>query len=275
MSEPSIPNGRSLLAQGREAEVFLQSDGTVLKLWRDPASEWRLECEAAALTALAEAGVPAPLFVTRMVVDGRPGLVMRRLDGPDLLTRLGRQPLTFLRAGKTLGIAHSAMHDVVAPPQLPLLNDALRERILHAPPLPDDLRSAVLALLDRLPEGDRLCHGDFHLGNVMGTWKTPVIIDWGDASRGDPVADVARTDLMQRLGDLPPGSPSVIRLLAPIGRDALAASYLYTYRRRHKVDRRLLKEWRLVRAAARLIEPIPSEHPKLIRYLRKRLNNEA
>jgi hypothetical protein len=43
---------RELLAQGREAEVFLQADGTVLKLLRDPAPAWRVAAKAAALRSL-------------------------------------------------------------------------------------------------------------------------------------------------------------------------------------------------------------------------------
>ena len=260
-----------LLAQGREAEVYLQPDGTVLKLWRESAWAWRLDREVAALNALTGGAVAAPFVVGSVVVDGRPGLVINRIEGVDLLTWLGRWPLAVLLAGRALGVVHAAMHEVLAPPELPDLNEDLSYRIRVADPLPEDMRSAVLAILDRLPRGDRLCHGDFHLGNMMGSWSAPVVIDWGDAARGDPLADVARTHLLQRLGKPPPGAPLLIRLLAPVGRDALAATYLATYRKRHPVDRRRLNDWRIVRAAARLFEPIPSEHPTLLRYIRRRL----
>ena len=264
---------RMLLAQGREAEVYLQSDGTVLKLWREPAYAWRLDREVAALNALASSAVHAPPVLGTVVVDGRPGLVTGRIEGMDLLARLGRQPFSVLRAGRTLGLAHAALHEIAAPPQLPDLNDDQRYRIRAAAGLPEDLRAAALSVLDELPGGDRLCHGDFHLGNLMGTWSTPVVIDWGDACRGDPLSDVARTYLLQRLGEPPPGAPTVIRLLAPVGRDILAARYLSTYRSRHPVDRRQLEAWKIVRAASRLFDPVPSEHPKLIRFLRRSFNS--
>lgn len=263
---------RKLLAQGREAEVYLQSNGTVLKLWREPDYAWRLDREVAALKTLAGSAIAAPSVLGTLVLDDRPGLVTDRIEGVDLLTRLGRQPLLVLRAGRTLGLAHAALHDVVAPPQLPDLNEDLRYRISEAAPLPEDLRTAVLTVLDGLPGGDRLCHGDFHLGNLMGTWSTPIVIDWGDASRGDPVADVARTYVVQRMGQPPPGAPALIRLLAPVGRAALAATYLSTYRRRQPVDHRRLEAWEIVRAAARLFEPVPAEHPRLIRFLRRKLS---
>jgi thiamine kinase len=269
---PRMGDGK-LLAQGREAEVYLQADGTVLKLWRDPADAWRLDREVAALNALAGTTVAVPAVLGTVVKDGRPGLVINRIEGVDLLSRLGHQPFSVFRAGRTLGVAHAELHDIVAPLHLPELNDDLRLRIREAAPLPKDLRRAALDLLDGLPGGGQLCHGDFHLGNMIGDWSTPVVIDWGDASRGDPVADLARTYLLQKLGEPPPGATLLLRVLAPLGRDILAARYLSTYRSRRPVDQRRFDEWQIVRAAARLFDPVPSEHARLIRFLHARLNS--
>ena len=47
-----------------------------------------------------------------------------------------------------------------------------------------------------MPDGDRLCHGDFHLGNILLGQQEPVIIDWIDSSIGNPLADVARTSIL-------------------------------------------------------------------------------
>ena len=261
---------RVLLAQGREAEVFVQSDGTVLKLMREPSYEPRVRREAAALRALRTNGYSAPAVLDVVTVDGRPGLVLERMAGENLLEVLGRRPLSVLTAARVMGEAHAAMHDCVAPVELPDLNEDLRQRIEVAP-LPEDLRAAALAVLDKMPHGDRLCHGDFHLGNMLGSYSESVVIDWGDASRGDPVADVARTALLHRLGDPGPGAPAFIRAVAPIGRQVLVARYLTTYRKQRPIDRHQLERWEIVRAAARLLEPIPSERPKLVRFLRQGL----
>jgi thiamine kinase len=262
---------RRLFAQGREAEVFLEPDGRVLKLLREASFEPRVHREAAALRAVRGAGHLAPEAFGVVTVDGRPGLLMERLSGEDLLTILGRGPQRVLTAGRVMGEAHALMHECPAPAELPDLAVELRQRIQDAPPLPDDLRAAALAMIDRLPSGDALCHGDLHLGNIIGSFSASVVIDWGDASRGDPLADVARTVLLHRFGELPPGSPALLRAAALVGRRALVARYLHTYRRRHPVDRRQLSDWVVVRAAARLCEPIPEEHPRLLRFLQRRL----
>lgn len=50
--------------------------------------------------------------------------------------------------------------------------------------------------LKSLPEGDSVCHGDFHPDNVLLSDDDVTIIDWMDASRGNPLADIARTSII-------------------------------------------------------------------------------
>ena len=260
-----------LLAQGREADVFARPDGTVLKLWRDGAHAWRADREAAALATLHGQGHRAPRVIGPATVEGRPGLILERVDGTDLLQALGRRPLSVLAAGRVMAEVHATMHDCAAPDSLPGLHDELRPRLQEAGALFDDLRSASLQLLDGLPTGDRLCHGDFHLANVLGSYAAPTVIDWADATCGDPVADVANTVVLHRVGRPPPGSSRVIRSLATVGRRILRDRYLAIYRTRRPVDADLLARWAIVRAAARMWAPVPDEHPALLRFLRSRL----
>lgn len=259
---------RELLAQGREAEVFRQADGTVLKLLRDPAHAWRVEAEAAALRSLGADGYPVPAFVGTTTVDGRPGLVTERVEGRSMLDALDRRPLTVFAAGRAMGELHAAMHDRTAPPELPALHEVLAARIAEAGALPDDLRARVSSVLDDLPTSDRLCHGDMHIGNVLGTPDAPAVIDWGDATRGAPTGDLARTWILVRFGTLPPGAPLAARALAPIGRRIILAEYLRAYRAARPVDDALLGRWQVVCAAARLWDPVPEDHPAVLAYLR-------
>ena len=94
---------------------------------------------------------------------------------------------------------------------------------------------------------------------LVADWNTPVVIDWGDAARGDPLADVARTDLLHRVSEPPPGTSWFLQALIPIGRGILANRYVSTYRRRRGIDEAQLEHWKLVRAAARLDEGIDAE----------------
>ena len=41
-----------------------------------------------------------------------------------------------------------------------------------------------------------LCHGDLHPSNVILTVDGPMVVDWFDTGRGDPIADIARSTLL-------------------------------------------------------------------------------
>jgi aminoglycoside phosphotransferase (APT) family kinase protein len=133
--------------------------------------------------------------------------------------------------------------------------------------VPTDVAHRALATLDELPDGDRLCHGDFHPGNVIGAPDRPVVIDWVAATRGDPDADIARTAMILRLGEPPPGASAALRGLALVGRQLLITSHLRAYTRHRPVDRTRLAEWQVVLAAHRLTVNIPGERRALLKLL--------
>jgi len=258
---------RVLLAEGREAEVFEWGPGTVLRLIRTGESRSWMERGVAAMQAALACGAPVPRVDEVVVVDGRPGVVMERVDGPDLIAVMGSKPWRVPRAARDLGRVHARLHETVAPPQLLSLHDHARDRIEHAVPLPAELARFALDALKELPDGDRLLHGDYHPGNVLIGPHGPVVIDWTNATRGDPAADVARTRLMIRLGDLPPGAPALIRQLNRFGRRYFGWAYLRSYRAERRVDVAALDRWEIVRAADRAAEGIDVELPALIALL--------
>src|SRR5256886_16561091 len=104
---------------------------------RDPNAAGWADQQAAALSAAWEAGGPVPTPGPRVDVEGRPGLVMERIDGPDMLTTLGRQPWRILGLARIPGPTHARLHEVAGPPSPPPPPEPLRDRIETAPPLPD------------------------------------------------------------------------------------------------------------------------------------------
>jgi len=259
------------LAEGREAEIFAWHDGAVLRLLRNPDGRPQLEWEAAAMRAAAAAGVPVPAVHELATVDGRPGLVMERIDGGDLLTDLGRRPWRISPIARITAETQARLHETSAPDAVPDLRENLRRRIETSLLVPEALRPAALNALDALPGGDRLCHNDFHPGNIMLAGDRPVVIDWTNVRRGDPAADVQRTLLMLRLGEPPPGSSALLRALTRVGRRLFAAAYLRAYRRARPIDLRLVDRWELPVAANRLSEGIAEERSRVLALIERNL----
>jgi aminoglycoside phosphotransferase (APT) family kinase protein len=257
-----------LLGQGREAEVFARPDGSVLKLLREAGQS--PDREMAALAAVSGCDGLVPAALGRITVSGRSGIVLERVDGPDLLSLVGSRPWLLRQAGRVMAEVHSRLHVVAAPTTLPDLRTELAHRVRYVTGLPEDLASWALSILDELPDGDRLCHGDLHLGNILGGLDCPVVIDWGEAARGDPVADVANTWLLHRMGQPPPGTPLHMRAAIPVARGVVVSQYLNTYRRQSPFDPDLYRRWQIVRVAARFYAGIAQEADSLTSWLRAR-----
>jgi aminoglycoside phosphotransferase (APT) family kinase protein len=259
----------TLLAEGREAELFLLPDGRVLRLLRAelPRAEERARLEAVALAAAREAGAPVPALFERLTRDGRTGLVMERLAGRDLLGLLARRPWLLPSVARRTGRLHAELNRVHGPAALPPLRESIAARIEGSDAVPAQLRDEAMRALDGLPDGDRLCHGDLHPGNIIAGPDRASIVDWTNAARGEPAADVARSWVVLEFSPLPPGASGFQRRAAELGRGSLLRGYLRAYLRASPIDTDSLGPWTRVRAIERLAQEIPGERESLLARL--------
>jgi len=261
------------IAEGREAEIFEWEGGYALRLMRDGHGSEAVERQAQALRVAHDVGVAVPAPIETAVVDGRHGLVMERVDGDDLFEVIGSKPWTVWSVGAVTGRLQAELHGVAAPATLPNLKEGLAGAIETSDLVPERVREFALGVLAELPDGDRLCHGDLHPGNMIETPDARhVIIDWSNACAGDPHADVARTELMIKLGDPPPGAPIVIRVMAGVARGLLGSAIRRGYRGVRDIDEDLLRRWTVPVAAHRLTDNIAPERSKLLKVLAQRLD---
>jgi hypothetical protein len=82
-----------------------------------------------------------------------------------------------------------------------------------------------------------------------------VIVDWFDASRGDPIADVARTclTLLGEGASTPPHLPGSDRRTLAL----LTEAYLSGLRAPLEIGQDLLARWQAIEAVARMAEGVP------------------
>lgn len=115
-----------------------------------------------------------------------------------------------------------------------------------------------------LVAGHTLCHGDFHPYNLLLVKEDVYVIDWMDASIGNPLMDVARTFLLLRYG----GRSSLRNPAERVSRFILSHLYRVCYFKRIRKVTGFKGCLRLC-AASRLKEQItPVESVLLQRFLK-------
>ncbi|MEF0938871.1 aminoglycoside phosphotransferase family protein [Rhizobium sp. BR 362] len=236
----------NLLGTGKEAEVY-ESGELVLKLYKTSSSKASAFREAAILAILEDLGVNAPRVHEVGEIEGRWGLTMTRAEGGTFGEAIAMQPLNTSAYLNALAAMHRRFHEHSGV-RLPSLKSRLSHNIGRAAQLQEIQRQHLLSGLRSLPDGDRLCHGDFHPWNVLGSLEQSVTVDWLDACSGDPTADVCRTYVLMHHYDYD-----------------LAAAYVDAYARMNGGNRAAVLAWLPYVAAARLSEGVPDEVESLMR----------
>jgi Phosphotransferase enzyme family len=265
------------LSSKAHSEVFEQGDAHVVKLFgrRTPQSE--IEEEARITRELHRRGAPVPAVDDGILAsdDGRHGLRYERIGGPTLASLFVDAPhRLFMLTRRTIDI-HAAIHALDAVEGIRSQHDYLRERVARVGVLSLRERQRLILMLDALPEGNRLCHGNFEMENVIvGADGKAAILSWGQGQNGHPVSDVARTAIIL-------GVPDVDR--RKIGgwfelayRRVLAHIYVRGYFARHPQERRHLREWLAINAAARIEDGVtPDQQARLLGIVKVALGKDV
>jgi aminoglycoside phosphotransferase (APT) family kinase protein len=164
-----------------------------------------IEGEARMIRYAREHGYPVPEIYD--VLEGGTEIVMERIEGPMMMDAMMRAPWRMPRYCRELADLHDRLHVIPAPEWL---HDA---------------------------GGDRLVHLDLHPMNVMLTESGPIVIDWTNAARGEPLLDVAVTFVLLTCPRFP-GSDFINAAARPV-RGALGSMFTKRYRGK-ELDRQLV-----------------------------------
>jgi hypothetical protein len=245
-----------LVARGNTSDVWRWSNATVVKVLRPGIPEHWAALEADITRRVHDAGLPVPATDGVVEVDGRPGLVLERIEGPSMWARMKAAPADLPRLVEELIDLQAQVLDAGPIEGLPDLALRLHAKIDEAGGLSPDERSEAHAILARLPTGSSLCHGDMHPANVLRSSRGWVIVDWFDAAIGYAAADFARSSLL-----MPPASAveSANRHLDGATVDLLGRlhdTYLAALTHRGLLEPGSFAAWEAVLAVARMSEPV-------------------
>lgn len=263
------------IAVGRTSEVFAVpgSDNLVLKLFLAGTPDDEVTAEVRGTAVAADAGLTPVACHETVVIADRTGLVLDRLDGEPLTRTVEKNPLRLHQSARTLARLQARMHEVAAP-DLPEVRSVVIEALAQPPLafLSQSQREQARALVEALPDGDRLLHLDYHPENVFtAPGDSYAIIDWQTALRGHPAADAALSNLIFTAGEAWPGTPFVKRVMLAAFRREYARVWRNEYQKRTGLSDEELDRWRLPALVIRLSWDIQSERTRLQAAVREHL----
>ena len=262
-----IPLGQPI-AHGRTADIYAWQEGYIVKLFHNWFELEDIEFEARIARAIHASGLPVPTVGNVIQINDRNGLVYQRIDGETMLKKMITKPWNVFSYARLMAELHFKMHTSTIQADIPSQRKKLNNKIRYAETLPEHLRAKALDALETMPDCNRLCHGDFHPGNILMSEQGEIVIDWIDASNGNSLADVARTTILA-LG------ATETRQIQGLLQKALVrmfhAAYIHYYFKLSPGGEAEYNRWLSIVAAARLNENISELQEWLIAKAEKGL----
>ncbi|MHB9032652.1 MAG: phosphotransferase family protein [Anaerolineae bacterium] len=239
---------RTLIGTGARAKIYAE-DGCAVKCYEPGYRKEYVFYEALINTLVESTGLPVPKVFQVTDDNQHLSLKMELIKGQTLKQALRAEPGQAQAMIAAMVRLQMEMH--TARVELPFTLHQKLTRMLEAPTgLSASRQQHALELLQALPAGGALCHGDYHTSNILVQENKLYIVDWIDASTGCADGDVCRTYLVELLH-----TPEI----APL--------YLERYCRESGKSREAILRWLPVIASARLSDGIAGEQPRLLALL--------
>jgi aminoglycoside phosphotransferase (APT) family kinase protein len=182
--------------------------------------------EVAALGAAHAAGLPVPRVETAGVWQDRPAMLISWLPGRTLAAELAARPWRVWPLALAFGRLQARIHACAAPAEMGEPPDCWLAW------LGEDEPALRAWLHQQTPVARALLHFDYHPLNVMTDGRHITgVLDWTNASAGDPRADYARTSVILRVGPaMMPPTPGLRRAGEKLVLGLLARGWRRGYR---------------------------------------------
>ncbi|MEG9297776.1 aminoglycoside phosphotransferase family protein [Mangrovibacillus sp. Mu-81] len=228
------------IAAGNTAKVYLH-ENRVVKVFHSHLPEGEAAVEANKQILAHSCGLPVPEIVGVTKIDGRQAIIMEYVKGRTLgelaeADRASAEYFMSLSVDVQLKI-HTNSADSLEP-----MSEKLTRQINASGELSQKQKYLLLGKLASMSNNNRLCHGDFHLNNLIMSKHDVTIIDWVDSSSGNIPADVYRSYL----------------LYSQVS-SKLAELYLRLYCQKSGLQKEQVLDWGPIIAGARLSENVSSE----------------
>ena len=256
------------IGTGNTAEVFLNSDEKIVKLFYPNFSKNLIEYEYHVSKFIFKNGIntPKPFEITN--IKKRIGIIYEFLPCNPLLETIIKKPWTLFQKINKIATIHSKINKLKAPDYFKDQKEYLTKNIDKADKLTISEKKAIKKILISLKSGKKVCHGDYHLENIL-SGEDEYIIDWMTGISGNPAGDIARSLIILNYGVITDEIPLIFNIINKPLRYIIKKIYLRKYIKITGLDLSEIKKWFIPVAAARLTENIPENEKKILLKLIK------
>lgn len=259
----------AVLGAGNTSKVVMLDESRAAKIFHEHIHSDFIQQEFDKSKIIADAGLFVPKVYGVEFIEGKQAIIFEKVNGIPLAGLLG--PSTLIQQFKLMAKLHTEIHQASGL-SLPGQKQSLTSKIEKVNELNQAEKETIIEFLNQLPDGNFLCHGDYHPDNILLSDQGPIVIDWTDATTGNRLADVARTILILNYGGLPKNISPLMYKAHTVFRKLAAYLYSSYYRKLAPFKKIDLEKWVLPVAAARLLEDLPAnEKRSLLSIVRNRL----
>lgn len=180
-----------IIGIGNTATIYEWEEGRVLKLFNLGYPKEAVEREFSNAMAIRDMNFLKPKAYEIISYEERIGIIYDRVEGESLLDWV-------MKTGdvEKCAIYMAKLHREILKNRTSNVSnykEFLKFHIINAQAVNLEEREEALKMLDKLPDGNTLCHGDFHPGNILISDENSTVIDFMNVCHGDFLYDVART----------------------------------------------------------------------------------
>ena len=200
LREISIENC-PLIGEGGNGKVYRLSDEQIVKIFRQGLTLETIEAEQKASKDAFLLGVPCAIAFDNVTCNGSFGTVYEMIDASTLSSTIAANPDVIEKCAKQTAELLRRLHQIkLSEGQI---GDAHRVLYKYLDKIEADFSPEEIAMIkkvyDSIPRKDRFVHNDFHCKNIMVTSEGYMLIDLGDAGRGNPIIDLIHCYFCYRL----------------------------------------------------------------------------
>jgi len=254
-------NNLKLIGKGATSDVFQYQNDKIIKLFNSEYNIDAVNYEAEIAKEITKSNIKAPKYIDKIEINNRYGIIYEYIPGKlifEVLLENTKNANSIINQFVKTQIDINNKTNKNLPDQCSRLS-----YLINRTDLLPKYKNIIISSLQKMPVSDHICHGDFHVGNIIYYNNEFYTIDWMNSYKGNIESDVLRSYLMLISPYIPFKLSIVRRIMFMIFKRKLGVKYLKEY----KISKKVLRKWWPIIAAARLSDNVPNEKKWLMRKI--------